>query len=440
MDALNCLRADRYPKPTQVMPGIIRVVDGLIAKGYAYAVGNNVYYRVARFPTYGHLSKRGAGDNQPGAGLRTRKPGATAAGLPVEDLEAVAEEAGLERDEQYLLSLAADAVDEAEAEAQKEDPRDFALWKGAKPGEPYWDSPWGPGRPGWHIECTTMVFQVLGERIDIHGGGQDLIFPHHENEIAQSEAYSGVSPFANYWMHVAPLNITTPEGATQKMAHSLRNFTTIRSLLARYEPGVVRLYLLSQHYRTPVTFDLSTLDATKQGWERLRAAYTNAALLRAWPPYQQVKADEPIASEATRAGRRLHEAIPAALEAFRAGMDDDFGTPQAIVALYDLASELNGFKNGLSSPQAVTPTAKWLVEKAFAAIEEIMGVLGLPAPDIGTGADAETTARVEELLAERARLRAARDFAGADAVRAELERLGVVVEDHPQGTIWRLRR
>ena len=448
MDALNCLRADHYPKATDVIPDIIRVVDGLIAKGYAYAVGNNVYYRVARFPTYGRLSKRGAADNQPGAGLRTRNPiaGAALAGAPIEGLEAAGEAASIEdatelgRDEQYLVPLAADAVDEAEAEAQKQDPRDFTLWKGAKPGEPYWDSPWGPGRPGWHIECTTMVFQVLGERIDIHGGGQDLIFPHHENEIAQSEAYSGVSPFANYWMHVAPLNITTPEGATQKMAHSLRNFTTIRSLLARYEPGVVRLYLLSQHYRTPVTFDLSTLDATKQGWERLRAAYTNAALLRAWPPYQQVKADEPIASEATRAGRRLHEAIPAALEAFRAGMDDDFGTPQAIVALYDLASELNGFKNGLSSPQAVTPTAKWLVEKAFAAIEEIMGVLGLPAPDIGTGADAETTARVEELLAERARLRAARDFAGADAVRAELERLGVVVEDHPQGTIWRLRR
>jgi cysteinyl-tRNA synthetase len=285
-----------------------------------------------------------------------------------------------------------------------------------------------------------MVFQELGERIDIHGGGQDLIFPHHENEIAQSEAYSGVSPFANYWMHVAPLNITTPEGATQKMAHSLRNFTTIHSLLARYEPGVVRLYLLAQHYRTPVTFDPSTLDATKQGWERLRAAYSNAALLRAWPPYQQVEAAEPVAVELTKAGRRLREAIPAALEAFRAGMDDDFGTPRAIAALYDLASELNRFKDSLSSPQAVTPTAKWLVEKAFAAIEEIMGVLGLPAPDIGTGADAETTARVEELLAERARLRAARDFAGADAVRAELERMGVVVEDHPQGTIWRLRR
>ncbi len=446
MAALNVEEADRYPKATEFIPGIIRVIEGLIEKGYAYVAGSDVYYRVARFAAYGQLSKRREGDNQAGAGLRTRNPlaGAALQGAPVEGLEAAAEaaiveDATLEPGEEFLAQLAADAVEAAEAETEKEDPRDFALWKGAKPGEPQWESPWGPGRPGWHIECTTMVFEELGERIDIHGGGRDLIFPHHENEIAQSEAYSGV-PFANFWVHIGPLNITTPEGRTEKMSHSLRNFTTVQSLLDRYEPGVIRYYLLQLHYRSHVNFDLSVLDSAKEGWEKLRAVYSNAALLRAWPPYQQVQAAEPVEIELSKKGRRLRAAIPAALEEFRNGMDDDFNTSRAIGALFNLAGDFNGFKDTLATPQAVMPTAKGLVESAFAAIEEMMGVLGLPAPEIGTGADAATTALVEQKLAARAERRAARDFAGADALRAELEEMNVIVEDHPQGTIWRLRR
>jgi cysteinyl-tRNA synthetase len=285
-----------------------------------------------------------------------------------------------------------------------------------------------------------MVFEELGERIDIHGGGQDLIFPHHENEIAQSEAYSGQAPFANYWMHIAPLNITTPEGKSEKMSHSLHNFTTVYSILDRYEPGVLRLYLLSQHYRTPVSYEPGVLDSVAESWERLRAAYSNIELLRGWQPYQDVEPAPPIPGELTKTGRRLNEAIPAALDDFRAGMDDDFGTPQAIAALMKLAREFNGFRDSLSTPQAVTPTAKGLAEQAFAAIEEIMGVLGLPAPATGTGADAETEARVEKMLAERRRRRSARDYAGADAIRAELDAMGIVVEDHPQGTIWHVKR
>ncbi len=443
MDALNCLRADSYPSATAAIPKIIGVIEILLARDVAYVAGGDVYYRVARFPSYGALSKRGADDNQTGAGLRTRKPLAGAEPIDRGD-EAPTERdsegsADVSAEESRLLALAADLPLESDGD-NKENPRDFALWKAAKPGEPSWPSPWGPGRPGWHIECTSMVFEELGERIDIHGGGQDLIFPHHENEIAQSEAASGMTPFANFWVHVALLNITTPEGAVQKMAHSLANFTTVRSILQRYEPGVLRLYLLSQHYRTPATFDLSVLDDAKRGWERLRASFSNVALLRGWAPYASVRAAEPEAIELSKAGRRLRDAIPNALKSFREGMDSDFGTPRAIAALFDLSSELNRFKDSLATPQSVTPTAKWLVESAAAALHEIMGVLGLPEPDTGTGADAETTARVEALLRERKRRRDARDFSGADAIRDELDALGVAVEDHPQGTIWRLRR
>ncbi len=447
MDALNVERADRYPRATDAVPGIIRVVRGLIDKGYGYAVGGNVYYRVGRFPAYGQLSKRQAGDNQAGAGLRTRKP-AVAAGIEaaaIADGEDVATE--LELDERYLLSVAADAVDEATAAVEKGDPRDFALWKAAKPDEPSWESPWGPGRPAWHIECSTMIFEELGERIDIHGGGRDLIFPHHENEIAQSEAASGLAPFVNFWVHIALLNTTTLEGKTEKMAHSLGNFTTIRDILARYEPAVLRLYLLSQHYRTPATYDPSVLDDTNTSWDRLRAAYTNVALLRAWAPYRDVEAAEPTDVELNRAGKRLRPAVAAARAAFRAGMDDDFNTSQAVAALFNLVSDLNRFKDALSAPHAVTPSAKGLMEEAFATVEEIMGVLGLPRPEAGhilgvpgLMADPDLTAEVERLLNERRRLREARDFAGADEVRDRIEALGVTVEDHPQGTVWRRRR
>ena len=476
MDALGCGRADSYPTATGAIPGIIRMVEGLIERGYAYAVGGNVYYIVDRFESYGLLSKRTAGDNQAGAGLRARGTSVAADVLAQESVETgqaaasgVSEETSapsaaptdaaeaaetamigtvdaadtdLTRDEGYIVSLSADladAVDEATALVEKRDPRDFALWKASRPGEPWWESPWGQGRPAWHIECSTMIFEELGDRIDIHGGGQDLIFPHHENEIAQSEAYSGHSPFVNYWVHIAPLNVVTATGQQQKMAHSLGNFTTINFLLEHFEPGVVRLYLLSQHYRSPVTFDLSVLADAKQGWERLRAVYSNVALLRDWAPYRDTKADKPISMELTKRGRGLREAIDAADRDFRAGMDDDFNTSQAIAALYDLARELNRFKDSLATPQAVTPTSKGLVEDAVATIERIMAVLGLPAPDVGTGADERTTRRVEDLLAERERLRAARDFAGADRVRDELTALGALVEDHPQGKVWRLR-
>ncbi len=446
MDALNCLRAARYPMATAAIPGIIKVVEGLIAKGYGYAVEGNVYYRVDRFADYGRLSKRGAGDNRAGAGLRARGKDIVAdvledeeAGVPVQD-DAPATTTGLDETEQAIVTLgddAADAVDEAVAATQKEHPRDFALWKASKPGEPAWDSPWGPGRPAWHIECSTMIFEELGQRIDIHGGGQDLIFPHHENEIAQSEAFSGEAPFANFWTHIAPLNVVTPDGENQKMAHSLGNFMTVRFLLQFFEPAVIRLYLLSQHYRSPITFDLSTLADVRSAWERLRAVYANMALLRAWAPYRETPEAEPVDIELNKSGRRLRAVVPAARIAFTAGMDDDFNTAQAVAALYDVARELNRFKDTLVSPDAMTPSARGVVEIAFRFVEEIMDVLGLPAPDSSTGADAETTTRVEALLAERERLREARDFSGADGVRDALAALGVVVEDHPQGKVWR---
>ncbi|MDB5076925.1 MAG: cysteine--tRNA ligase [Chloroflexi bacterium] len=420
VDALYCKPADKYPKVTDSLPGIIEMIQGLVTKGYAYVVGGNVYYRVSRFPDYGKLSKRDtAVDNTTGRGLQARGKEA--------------------------IPVAIDGGGSEEGERAKEDPRDFALWKAAKPGEPQWESPWGPGRPGWHIECSAMVRAELGEQIDIHGGGSDLIFPHHENEIAQSEAYTGKEPFAKYWTHIGALMVyvTTDDGERiqQKMSHSLGNFVAIKDILARYEPSVLRLYLLSQHYRSPVVYTEESLSEVEVGWERLSTAVRNLDLLLSWAPVRAVHADDPVEMEMRKETRQLLTQIDSSLEAFHAGMDDDFNTAQGIAALYDLAAQINRYKDFLRDPKLVNPTAKGALVRAQEALSTIMGVLGLVVAPEGPAAETpEFTAQVEGLIARRLALRAARDFAGADAVRDELKAMGVIVEDHPQGARWRRDR
>ncbi|MGE5618548.1 MAG: cysteine--tRNA ligase [Sphingomonadaceae bacterium] len=369
MDALNVLHADDYPKATLVIPAIIEFVEKLIAEGYAYEVEGNVYFEVAKSPEYGKLSGRSEEGVMAGARI--------------------------------------------EVDASKRDPRDFALWKRAKPGEPAWDSPWGPGRPGWHIECSTMIKETLGEQIDIHAGGRDLIFPHHENEIAQSEAYCHCSPFVRYWIHIGLLNI-----GGEKMSHSLNNFLTIQQMLDRYEPAALRLYLISTPYRAPMTYTDESIDVAVKGLARLRSALE---------PVRGAAAGRPASAAEREAVERL---LQTAQQAFESGMDSDFNTAQGLAALYDLAREINRLRTQERfSAEALGPARAKLVELA--------GVLGLEleAEDVGEGRAADPY--IDLLVELRGKLRAGKQWALADEVRDRLKLLGVILEDTPEGTIWR---
>jgi cysteinyl-tRNA synthetase len=385
MDALNILRAHVYPRATEEIPKIIEVVGGLIEKGYAYEAGGNVYFRVRRDPDYGKLSRRSL--EQMVAGARI------------------------------------------EVGEEKEDPMDFILWKAAKPGEPAWDSPWGRGRPGWHIECSAMSLRYLGEQIDIHGGGQDLVFPHHENEIAQSEGFTGKKPFVRYWMHNGLMQL-----GAQKMSKSLGNLITIRQALEKYSPDALRIFVLSSYYRSPLTYTEEALEAAERGSERLRQA-------------ARVDEDQPGADVTEGYRQRFIEA-----------MDDDFNTAQAIAILFDLAREVNRAEEGGQDAAA-----------ACAALVGLGGVLGLtfrgpegPEIDvsnleqiIGDMADPIRKANVRIdiaasildvdsamhiLISIRRRLREAKQFKLADEIRNRLSGLGIALEDTPQGTVWKRKR
>jgi len=279
---------------------------------------------------------------------------------------------------------------------QKEDPADFALWKAAKPGEPSWESPWGPGRPGWHIECSAMSLKYLGEQLDVHAGGEDLIFPHHENEIAQSEAYTGKVPFARYWLHNAWVKM-----GEEKMSKSLGNFVTIRDALNAVGGDALRMWILTSHYRKPLTYSQETLEAAKAGVERLR----NALRVEAGD------GGDPVDADPFRAR-------------FIAAMDDDLNTPQALAALFDLAREINRARDAGRS-----------VAGAQATLRELAGVLGLTLAE----RDASLAAApfIEVLVEVRNDLRRAKQFELADRIRSRLGDLGVTLEDTPQGTVWR---
>ncbi|WP_349616878.1 cysteine--tRNA ligase [Azotobacter salinestris] len=356
---LNVLRPDIEPRATDHIAGMHAMIQTLIDKGFAYAPGNgDVYYRVGKFEGYGKLSRRKIEDLKIGARIE---------------------------------------VDET-----KEDPLDFVLWKGAKPGEPSWESPWGPGRPGWHIECSVMSTCCLGETFDIHGGGPDLVFPHHENEIAQSEAATG-KLYANAWMHAGAVRV---DG--EKMSKSLGNFFTIREVLEKYHPEVVRYLLVSSHYRSPINYSEDSLREARAALER----FYNA--LKGLPDAQPAGGEEFVAR-------------------FTAAMDDDFNTPEACAVLFELAREVNRLRE--SDLAAAAGLA--------ARLRELAGLLGVlrfePEAFLQAGAEGRVdAAQVEALIAARLAARAEKNWAESDRIRDQLTAMGVVLEDGKGTTTWRL--
>ena len=368
MLALGCLAPTHEPRATEFIPQMLGLVEKLEAKGLAYAADNgDVDYAVRKFAGYGKLSGRTPDEMRAGARV--------------------------------------------EVAAAKRDPLDFVLWKAAKPGEPSWDSKWGKGRPGWHIECSAMSCHYLGETFDIHGGGPDLIFPHHENEIAQSEGANGVS-FANVWMHSGPLRVKRADGTEEKMSKSLGNFWTIRDALketnAAYGEGngseVLRFFLLRSHYRSPISFNSSLIDDSHKALQRLYTALKNT-------PAGEFDAaldwNDPWAAK------------------FKAAMDEDFNTPEAIGVLQNLAAEIN--RTGDT--------------KASATLKKLGAVLNILQRDPETFLKGAVTdldeAAIDAKVAERTAAKKARDFARADAIRKELADMGIVIEDSASGSTWR---
>jgi cysteinyl-tRNA synthetase len=358
-DALGLLRPDEEPHATQSIAEIIEIIEILMAKGVAYlGAQGDVYYSVAAFKDYGKLSKQNLDDLRAG-----------------------------------------ERIDVAE---DKRDPLDFVLWKAAKPGEPSWDSPWGKGRPGWHIECSAMSKKCLGERFDIHGGGSDLQFPHHENEIAQSEAANGCQ-FVNYWVHTGMVQVDK-----EKMSKSLGNFFTIREVLQQYRAESVRFFLLSSHYRSQLNYSEDNLNAADASLERLYLAL------------RDIESAE-------------GEVIDDYLQRFKQAMDDDFNTPEAIAVLFELAREVNRAKKEQSEDLAdLAVTLK--------SLANILGLLSQSPAEFlqsGSGSEVIDTARIEALIEERNQARKNRNFARSDEIRDLLLAEGIVLEDTREGTTWR---
>lgn len=364
-DGLNIKRATTNPRATEYINEIIDFVSGLIEKGFAYEVNGDVYFRTKKFDGYGQLIGQNLDDLQAGARIN---------------------------------------VDE-----RKEDPMDFAIWKAQKPGEPAWDCPWGKGRPGWHIECSCMAKNLLGDTIDIHAGGMDLAFPHHENEIAQSEALTG-KKFANYWMHAAFLNVNN-----QKMSKSLNNFLTAREALKEYDADVVRFLMLSGHYRIQLNFSKDLLDSAKASIERLYNAIGNLENL-----ISEVKVEKMTEEEMKYLG-----SLDAYRQRYIEKMDDDFNTADAISILFDLIRDINS-NIGVNS-------SKELCEKALELIRE----LGLPLGILQKTTKGDLEAEIEALIAERQQARKDKNFALADKIRDALKAKGIELLDTPQGVRWK---
>lgn len=365
--AMNVLPATVYPRATTEIPSIVTMIEGLIENGYAYEVDGDVYYRVRNFKDYGKLSHRNLDD---------------------------------------LLSGARIDVDE-----RKDDPLDFALWKAAKPGEPTWPSPWSDGRPGWHIECSAMCSHHLGGMVDLHGGGADLIFPHHENEIAQSEAYLGKEPFARYWVHNGLLNF-----GGDKMSKSLGNFIRIHDLLERGLAMAFRLLVLQSHYRAPLNFSEEGLEAADRGLDRLRAA-------------AKARTGATVTTENTGDGEDLLALATKTDERFHAAMDDDFDSPVAVAALFDLARAINRAHSENRGDASTEAARQKLIELA--------GILGLILDVDEQAATGDAAPFIDLLVSIRDQLRAAKQWQLADVVRNGLAEQGIKVEDGPTGSTWR---
>lgn len=364
-DGLNIKRASTNPRATEYIEDIIEFVDELIKKGYAYEINGDVYFSTKKFAEYGKLSGQNLEDLQAGARIN---------------------------------------VDE-----RKNDPMDFAIWKAQKPGEPAWDCPWGKGRPGWHIECSCMAKKLLGETIDIHAGGSDLAFPHHENEIAQSEALTG-KPFANYWMHAAFLNVNN-----QKMSKSLNNFLTARDALGKYDADVIRFLLLSGHYRIQLNFSEDLLESSKASVERLYNAIGNLENLL----------DEVSGEEMNEEEKSYLEGLDKYRQRYIEKMDDDFNTADAISVLFDLSRDLN--------TNVTINSSRELVKAALGVMRELGNPLGILQKSTKVSLEDE----IEALIEQRQQARKDRNFALADKIRDDLKTRGIELLDTPQGVRWK---
>ncbi|MGQ9669751.1 MAG: cysteine--tRNA ligase [Desulfosoma sp.] len=394
MDALDVLRPDLEPLATENIPQMIDIIRRLEEKGIAYKAGTDVYFAVEKFPDYGKLSGRSLDDMMAGARV--------------------------------------------EVDVHKRNPLDFVLWKGSKPGEPAWDSPWGPGRPGWHIECSAMGSRFLGPTFDIHGGGKDLIFPHHENEIAQSEAAFG-APFVRYWLHNGFVNINN-----EKMSKSLGNFFTIRDILKVVHPEALRLFVLSKHYRNPVDFSDEALAEAERALERLYATLEETQIRTPQEIHGEKIAEKTLQDQ----DKELFQKIAGFPEAFGEAMDNDFNTAQALALLFELQRSTQRFLDTFGRKTLKGPAAA-LARKAAACLQDHARILGLlsRSPEaffdeikkrkVARKGIAE--ADVEALIAQRTKARREKNFQEADRIRDQLATMGVQLEDTPQGTRWRVR-
>ena len=368
MAGMNVKPATKHPLATEEICGMVEMISELIDKGYAYEKNGTVYFSTRKFKDYGKLSHKNLDDLQSG-----------------------------------FRSL------QVSGEDQKEDPLDFVLWKPKKEGEPFWKSPWSDGRPGWHIECSVMSRKYLGEQIDIHAGGEDLIFPHHENEIAQSEAANG-KEFARYWMHNAFLNIDN-----RKMSKSLGNFRTVREISEQYDLQVLRFFMLSAHYRSPLNFSAELMEASKNGLERILNATDNLKHLIASVAAEEMSAEEKEAFSKT----------DAYVEEFEKAMDDDFNTADAIAAIFELVKYAN--------TTATAESSKEYLRGLLDRIVKLGDVLGLILDKKEELLDAD----IEKLIEERQAARKAKDFARADAIRDELLEKGIILKDTREGVQWK---
>ena len=376
IDALNVQRADIYPKVTEHIPDIIAMVEKIIENGYGYVVDGDVYFSVESFPEYGKLSGRKLEDMQAGARV--------------------------------------------EVDTRKKNPMDFALWKSAKPGEPYWESPWGKGRPGWHIECSTMSLKYLGETFDFHGGGSDLIFPHHENEIAQSQCSCGnCNSFAQYWLHNGFITI---DG--EKMSKSLNNFFTVPEILEEYPGEVVRFFILRTHYRSPLDFDRDRIKEAHAGLQRLRNA---------------LELGESLSDRAgnTDADVELAQMADKAMADFCEAMDDDFNTALAIGYMFTLSKEINIYANNVINKGAAYDKGHFEhVMDVYRDMAKVIGIfegsLEMPVKEGELSPEA-----IEALIAERAEAKKAKNWSRADEIRDSLKEQGIILEDSAAGTKWK---